>query len=216
MGYPIWHGQAPRIISTFLENYDFSNKTIIPFCTSQSSGIGSSDTSLHPLASKANWIVGKRFAAETSKQSITEWIKSLNLSQKNDFDPSNQINQEEIKEMYITVNEKNKVKVTLEKNSSVDALIEILKQKDIVYTASDYGGFEKVGDLGFTLPTNNSQLTTQPGDVILYSGDQIVLFYGSNSWSYTKLGKIEGYSANELASLLGAGNGTVSITLSLK
>lgn len=74
LGYPIWHGQAPRIISTFLESYDFSDKTILPFCTSHSSGIGSSDTNLHSLAPNANWLNGERFAGGTSKETITVWL----------------------------------------------------------------------------------------------------------------------------------------------
>lgn len=83
IGYPIWHGQAPRIISTFLESYDFSGKTIVPFCTSHSSGIGSSDTNLHDLASGANWLSGKRFGGSASKTDISEWIKALNIEQTN-------------------------------------------------------------------------------------------------------------------------------------
>ncbi len=79
LGYPIWHGQAPRIISTFLESYDFSGKTIIPFCTSHSSGLGSSDKNLHALAPSVNWKDGKRFAAGTSQAAIAEWIKGLDL-----------------------------------------------------------------------------------------------------------------------------------------
>lgn len=79
LGYPIWHGQAPRIISTFLECYDFSGKTIIPFCTSHSSSIGSSDTNLHSLASHAKWLSGKRFASGTSREVVADWIESLNL-----------------------------------------------------------------------------------------------------------------------------------------
>ena len=117
--------------------------------------------------------------------------------------------------MYLTING-NKLKVTLEKNSSVDALVKLLEQGDITYTANDYGGFEKVGALGHTLPTNNSQITTSAGDVILYSGNQIVLFYGSNSWSYTRLGRIEGYSDSQLRTLLGAGQGQIQVVISLK
>lgn len=79
LGYPIWHGQAPKIISTFLESYDFSGKTIVPFCTSHSSGIGSSGTSLHTLAANANWLPGQRFAGGTSKNTIEEWTRGLNL-----------------------------------------------------------------------------------------------------------------------------------------
>ncbi len=77
LGYPIWHGQAPRIISTFLESYDFSGKTILPFCTSHSSGIGSSADHLHTLCSDSTiWIDGKRFEAGTSKEVIEEWLRN--------------------------------------------------------------------------------------------------------------------------------------------
>ena len=90
-----------------------------------------------------------------------------------------------------------------------------LREAPICFTASDYGGFEKVGALGRSLPTNNSQIATRPGDVILYSGDQIVLFYGSNSWSYTRLGKIEYASLAELKSFLKAGEGDIAVALTL-
>ena len=80
VGYPIWHGQAPRIISTFLESYDFSGKTIVPFCTSHSSGIGSSDDNLHPLAPGANWLEGTRFAGGTTKEEIEMWINGPGLT----------------------------------------------------------------------------------------------------------------------------------------
>ncbi|MCD7855621.1 MAG: aldo/keto reductase [Clostridiales bacterium] len=81
IGYPIWHGQAPRIISTFLESYDFSGKTIVPFCTSHSSGIGSSDTNLHILCSDSTvWADGRRFASGTSSDEVMEWVNSLNLN----------------------------------------------------------------------------------------------------------------------------------------
>ncbi len=80
IGYPIWHGQAPRIISTFLESYDFSGKTLIPFCTSHSSGIGSSASDLHVLCSEsAEWIDGKRFEAGVSKESIESWIREIGI-----------------------------------------------------------------------------------------------------------------------------------------
>lgn len=81
LGYPIWHGQAPRIISTFLESYDFSGKTIVPFCTSHSSGIGSSDTNLHKLCPDSTaWRPGERFPAGTAKESVKEWIDNLDIS----------------------------------------------------------------------------------------------------------------------------------------
>ena len=76
LGYPIWHGQAPRIISTFLESYDFSGKTIIPICTSHSSGIGSSATNLHSLVDgSVTWLDGRRFSAATSKEEVIKWLE---------------------------------------------------------------------------------------------------------------------------------------------
>ena len=122
---------------------------------------------------------------------------------------------EELTVMYLYIND-NKLEVTLAENKAVTALVDILKQGDIIYTADDYGGFEKVGSLGHSLPTENSQITTEAGDVILYSGNQIVLFYGSNSWSYTRLGKINGYSVSELKTLLGASKGSIQVKISMK
>ena len=121
-----------------------------------------------------------------------------------------------ITEMYITVNNF-KLKVTLEQNSSVDALVEYLKQEDITFTANKNGDFEMVGNIGHTLPRNDAPLTGEPGDVILYSGSMICLFYGSNYWSaYTKIGKIDGYTAELLKTMLGADQGNVQVTISLK
>ena len=105
--------------------------------------------------------------------------------------------------------------VKIEDNEATKALVAALSEASITYEAHDYGGFEKVGPLGLTLPANNSQITTQPGDVILYSGNQIVLFYGSNTWSYTRLGKIQYESLDDLKSFLKAGEGNISVTLSL-
>lgn len=80
LGYPIWHGQAPRIISTFLESYDFSEKTIIPFCTSHSSGIGSSADNLHELCpDSVNWMEGKRFEAGTMKETMENWLENVRV-----------------------------------------------------------------------------------------------------------------------------------------
>lgn len=79
LGYPIWWGQAPRILNTFIESYDFSGKTIIPFCTSGSSELGDSDSSLKSAASNATWISGKRFNGSVSVGELTEWVNGLGL-----------------------------------------------------------------------------------------------------------------------------------------
>ena len=103
----------------------------------------------------------------------------------------------------------------IEENQATQALVAALREAPITYEAHDYGGFEKVGALGRTLPASDTLITTQAGDVILYSSNQIVLFYGSNSWSYTRLGKIQYESLDELKSFLKAGEGNISVTLSL-
>ena len=79
---------------------------------------------------------------------------------------------------------------------------------------SMFGGFEQAGSIGQRLPRNDSQTTTQSGDIVLYSGDQIVVFYGSNSWAYTRLGHVTDKSDEEMAQLLG--NGDVTITVEMK
>lgn len=80
LGYPIWHGQAPKIIYTFLESYDLAGKTIVPFCTSGSSGVGSSDDNLHPLAPDATWREGRRFSASATNADIAAWLEELDLA----------------------------------------------------------------------------------------------------------------------------------------
>ncbi len=116
--------------------------------------------------------------------------------------------------IFLTIgSDKNSVK--LEENAATAALVELLKEGDITYTAHSYGGFEMVGALGHALPRDDRQMTTEAGDVILYSGDQIVLFYGANSWSYTRLGKMQGLSSDELRAIL-TGSDPVTVTISLQ
>lgn len=81
VGYPIWWGVSPRIVSTFIKSYDFAGKTIIPFCTSGSSGFGTSDAALKEATPDANWLEGRRFGASDSPEEIGEWLETLTLSQ---------------------------------------------------------------------------------------------------------------------------------------
>ena len=103
--------------------------------------------------------------------------------------------------------------VELENNSAVQELIKELEKGNITVNATEYGGFEKVGELGFSLPTSDENINTEPGDIVLYQGDKVSLFYGSHSWSYTKLGKIDNISSNELKEVLGPGNVTLVFSL---
>ena len=117
--------------------------------------------------------------------------------------------------MYITIGEETHT-VTMEDNVGTRALIAALQTENIVYIAHDYGNFEKVGYIGQSFPTDNHQITTSAGDLVLYGGDNICIFYGSNSWSYTRIGKLDGLSADEVRRFVKAGEGEVNITLSLQ
>ena len=103
--------------------------------------------------------------------------------------------------------------VKLENNSATQELVKELKKGNVTVNASEYGGFEKVGELGFSLPTNDENIGTNPGDIVLYQGDKISLFYGSHSWSYTKLGKIDNVDSNKLKEVLGSGDVTLEFSL---
>ncbi len=93
--------------------------------------------------------------------------------------------------------------VVWEDNRSVAELAELVADGPLEIAMSMYGGFEQVGSIGRSLPRDDAQTTTSAGDIVLYSGDQIVIFYGSNSWTYTRLGQVQGMSAGELEELLG-------------
>jgi hypothetical protein len=116
--------------------------------------------------------------------------------------------------MYLTIEGRTE-EVSLTANSATQALVKKLEQGAITLTLSSSGGFEIWGALGFSLPTSNQQVNAQPGDVVLYNGSNICIFYGTNSWSYTRLGKIQGLSASELKAFLKAGESEVKVTLSL-
>ena len=103
--------------------------------------------------------------------------------------------------------------VKLENNSATQEFIKELKKGNVTVNASEYGGFEKVGDLGFSLPTSDKNIGTVPGDIVLYQGDKLSLFYGSHSWSYTKIGKIDNVDSNKLKEVLGSGDVTLEFSL---
>ena len=101
--------------------------------------------------------------------------------------------------------------VSWESNEAVDALAELNAGDWHEYQLSMYGGFEQVGPLGSDLPASDEETSTSAGDIVLYQGNQIVVFYGDNSWAYTRLGHITDKSADELAELLGNGDVTISL-----
>ena len=192
LGYPIWWAQAPKIMYTFIESYDFTNKTILPFCTSGSSPIGSSATNLAKSAPKANWLEGRRFAAGTIKETISNWLDEY-------------IKKETNMNLYI---DEQKIDVTWLDNDSVKALKKILP---VTINMHEYGGFEQTGSIGQSITRNDIQMDTVPGDIVLYNGNAISVFYAPSSWSYTKLGHIN-LSNGELNNLLNKDNVTFQLS----
>ncbi len=206
---PLWWSNMAAIMQSYLfkEGSKLKDKKVGLIVSSASSGISSVAADAKRLVPEAKW-AGEALWINNSNRSksdelVKEWWDGLNKSE--DTMPV---------EIKITVSGKS-LPVKIEDNVATKALVAALREASITYEAHDYGGFEKVGGIGRTLPSGDSQITTQPGDVILYASDQIVLFYGSNSWSYTRIGKIQYGTLDELKSFLQAGKGNISVTLSL-
>ena len=120
---------------------------------------------------------------------------------------------EGVLEMIIEVNNKELI-VDLEDNESAKELLDKLSEKEIKIKADDYSNFEKVGDLGFNLTTNDQEITTKPGDVILYQGNKLCLYYGTNTYSFTKLGHINNVNQEKKKKVLG--NDSVELVLKMR
>ena len=207
---PLWWSQMAAIMQTYLFNYgpQMAGKSISMIVSSASSGISGVVADCKRLVPDAVWMGNALWINNSNRKNtsslVRDWLKTLNFSEE----------QTAMNKMYITIDGQTK-SVTLVDNAATRALVEKLQQAPVTVTLNSSGGFEIWGSLGFSLPTSDQQMTAQPGDVILYNGSNICLFYGSNSWSYTRLGKIEGLSESELRSFLKAGNSNISVTLSL-
>ena len=192
LGYPIWWGTNPKIILTLLDTYDLTNKTIIPFCTSGSTGIEGSVNDLRNYNSKLNIKDGKRFSSSDSDEVIMEFINKY------------QVINNEVSTMKAIINNKEYV-INLESNETVNSLIKLLP---IEITMNELNGNEKYIYLDNTLPTNSyNPNRINAGDVMLYGNNCLVIFYKSfdTSYSYTKIGHIDNLED------LGTGNITVKL-----
>lgn len=151
---------------------------------------------------------------QTQEIAVFQSIESVDSSSAEDAQTakSSEMNGEieMIDKIYVTVGDYT-FNATLEDNDAVRELVLMLQDAPIVLQLDDYSGFEKVGALGKNLTRSDMQTTTKSGDIVLYNGNNIVIFYGSNSWSYTRLGKIDDLT-NWKESL---GKGSVTVTLSL-
>ena len=150
---------------------------------------------------------------EEDNASVSGQVQEAGEAARDEVPTETDTAEENEKNMILRIGE-TEVMVDWEDNESVEALKELAGGEPLTIELSMYGGFEQVGSIGQTLPRKDVQTTTSAGDIVLYSGNQIVLFYGSNSWSYTRLGRITDKNKSEMTDLLG--NGDVTITLSIE
>ena len=205
---PLWWSNmaAPMQSYLFQEGSKMAGKTIGLIVSSYSSGISLVVADAKRLIPEGKFLEESLWINNSNRSSKGELIKSW-------ITPFN--NQSTMPEhIKISVGGKT-ISIAIEDNNATMELVKALRKAPVSYEANDYGGFEKVGNLGFSLPASDTQITTGPGDVILYSGNQIVLFYGTNSWSYTRIGKMEYGTLDELKAFLKAGQGMITVTLSL-
>lgn len=199
VGYPIWNGQAPRIISTFLESYDLAGKTVVVFCTSHSSPVGTSDSNLHSLAPDADWKDGTRFSANATQEDIRAWLSGLELDREGGNTSM---------DIRITVNGTS-FDASLNDSEAAKALYAMLP---LSLNMSELNGNEKYFRLSETLPAADESVNAvSTGELMLYDRDTLVLFYKSfpTAYRYTPLGMIQ--NTVGLKEALGGGDVTVTI-----
>ena len=207
---PLWWSQMAAIMQTYLFNYgaQMAGKHVALIVSSHSSGISGVVADAERLVKNVTWM-GDALWINASNHGnraslIQDWLPTLNFAGK----------QTTMDKMYITIDGQTQA-VTLVDNAATQELVSKLQQGAVNVTLSSSGDFEIWGALGFSLPTSNEQINAQPGDVILYNGSNICIFYGTNSWSYTRLGKIASLSESELRTFLKADESNISVTLSL-
>lgn len=129
-------------------------------------------------------------------------------------EPNGQKSQEEESDMKMNIQiGEHALTATLVQNSSTEALLEMLSEGSVTIDMSDYAGMEKVGPFPESLPRNDEQISTGAGDLILYQGNSFVIYYDTNSWNFTRLGKIDNVTQQELKEILGSGSVTVQLSL---
>ena len=208
---PLWWSQMAAIMQTYLFNYgpQMAGKHVGLIVSSHSSDIPQVVLDAKRLVPDAVWM-GDALWIKASNHAnraalISNWIASLDFAQgQSSMDDK----------LYITIDGVTQ-SATLVDNAATRELMTRLRVAPITVTLNSSGGFEIWGALGFALPTSNEQVDAQTGDMVLYNGSNICLFYGSNSWSYTRLGHIDDLNTSELRTFLKAGESNIGVTLSL-
>ncbi len=206
---PLWWSQMAAIMQSYLfqNASQMAGKHMSMIVSSHSSGISGVVSDANRLLPDVTWM-GDALWINASNHSnratlIENWLKTLNFAEKNTT----------MDKIYITIGGQTQ-SVTLVDNDATRELVATLQDAPITVTLND-NNFEIWGSLGQSLTTKNEQMIAQPGDIVLYSGQYICIFYDSNSWSYTRLGHIDGLSESELRTFLKAGQNNISVTLSL-
>ena len=153
--------------------------------------------------------------AAADEETVNESIEETEGGARNEEDAGTETADKEEEEkmtMKMTIGD-TEVNVSWENNDSVRALMDLCREKPLAVEMSMYGGFEQVGSLGRRLPSNDTYTTTASGDIVLYSSNQIVVFYGSNSWEYTRLGRITDRDQAGMRDLLSGGDVTITISM---
>ena len=208
---PLWWSQMAAIMQTYLFNYgpQMAGKHVGLIVSSHSSDIPQVVLDAKRLVPDAVWM-GDALWIKASNHAnrvalISNWMASLDFAQgQSSMDDK----------LYITIDGVTQ-SATLVDNAATRELMTRLRVAPITVTLNSSGGFEIWGALDFALPTSNEQVDAQPGDMVLYNGSNICLFYGSNSWSYTRLGHIDDLNTSELRTFLKAGESNIGVTLSL-
>ena len=206
IGYPIWDGDIPMVVQGFLDNNNFDGKTIIPFNTHEGSGNSGTYKEIENKLSNSTILEGLPLRGTTArteegKEQTIKWLEELGFKENKNTETT---------ENLATENTNENIEGKVQDNEVEEIKIKV---GNITVNTSEYGSFEQVGNLGFSLPKNDTQIKTKAGDVMLYQGNQISIFYGSNSWSYTKLGEITNKTENELKDVLG--NSSTTLVLSI-
>ena len=206
---PLWWSQMAAITQAYLfQNASkMAGKHVGMIVSSHSSGISGVVSDAERLLPNVTWM-GDALWINASNHSnhaslVENWLKTLTFAEENTT----------MNKMYITIGGQTQ-SATLVDNDATHELVTALQNAPITVTLND-NNFEIWGPLGRSLTTKNEQMTAQPGDIVLYNGSNICIFYGSNPYSYTRLGHIDGLSESELRTFLKAGQNNISVTLSL-
>ena len=209
VGYPVWYGHMATPMQTFLHNH--ANLLTGKRGSSLISTSERDAASLVPDATFEESLLLTSSTLEDMGSRIPAWLEGLGASREESGNGDTPVTGNSIR---LTLDNGTVFTATLAENSSAEALKALLAEGALTIEMSDYGNMEKVGPIGQSLPRNDEHITTSPGDLILYQGSNLVIYYAPNTYTFTRLGRIDNVEEDELRTALGEGD--VRVTLSLE